>query len=72
LIVATWGKSYPQVGATWFVYDVAKQFDIGYNPAYRCLCGMETVQNMAPVTWNVAEVYMQLWDWKKCIYDQKW
>ena len=73
LIIATWGKSYPQVGATWFAYDVAKQFGIECMLPYQCLCGLETIQDMSGVTWNSAPVQMQIRnDKKKCLYDQKW
>ncbi|MBU0626141.1 NAD(P)/FAD-dependent oxidoreductase [Patescibacteria group bacterium] len=50
LIIATGGKSYPQVGATSFVYDIAQQFDISCFSPYPCLCGIETVQDMSGVT----------------------
>lgn len=72
LIIATGGKSYPQVGATGFAYELAKQFGIDCMPAYPCLCGLETVQDMSGVTWNSALVQMQVWKDKKCLYDQKW
>lgn len=73
LIIATWGRSYPQVGATWLAYDIAKQFGIECVSPYQCLCGIETVQDMSGVTWNSAPVQMQIRnDKKKCLYDQKW
>jgi len=72
LIIATWGKSFPQVGATWFAYELAKQFGIDCIQPYQCLCGIETVQDMSGVTWNSALVQMQIRnDKKKCLYDQK-
>ena len=73
LIIATWGKSYPQVGATWLAYDIAKQFNIDYVSPYQCLCGLETIQDLSSVTGNSAPVQMQIRnDKKKCLYDQKW
>lgn len=72
LIIATWWKSYPQVGATGFVYDAAKQFDLAYVDPYPCLCGIETVQDMSGITWNSEVVHLQLFQWKKCVYDEKW
>ena len=72
VIVSTWGKSYPQVGATWFVYDIANKFSIEYIDPYPCLCGMETLQDMSPVTGNSVELRIQLLQWKKCVYDQEW
>jgi len=72
LIIATGWKSFPQVWATGFGYEIAKKFGIKVIQPYRWLCGIETVEDIKELAWNTIEVNAQIIDWKKVIYEEFW
>lgn len=72
LIVATGGKSYPQVGATAIGYELAEQFGVRFVAPRPALCGMETMENVAELAGSPAQWRLRLLDGKKVLYDAFW
>ena len=72
LIVATWWKSYPQVGATGLGYELAEQFGVCFVAPRAALCGMETSENVAELAGSPAQWKLTLLDGKKIIYSASW
>ncbi len=72
LIVATWGKSYPQVGATELGYELAEQFGVRFVAPRPALCGMETNEDVAELAGSFAQGKLSLLTGKKIIYEASW
>lgn len=72
LIVATGGKSYPQVGATAIGYELAEQFGVCFVAPRAALCGMEIIENVAELAGSPAQGKLRLLDGKKIIYETSW
>ena len=72
LIVATGGKSYPQVGATAIGYELAEQFGIRFVAPRAALCGMETSESVSELAGSPAQWKLTLLDGKKIIYEASW
>lgn len=70
LIIATGGKSFPQVGATDFALQIAKQFGLETTEIMPGLCGIETEENIADLTGNSIETTVTLTHNNKTIYQQ--
>jgi hypothetical protein len=72
LIIASGGKSYPQIWASCLAYDVAGKFGIKVSNLYQWLCGLETVKNLSSLTGNAVIVNFWLKFNGKIIYEDKW
>ena len=68
MIVATGGKSYPQVGATALGYDIAGQFALRYVAPRPALCGMETVEDVLSLAGSPTQGMLTVFADKKIIY----
>ena len=71
LIVATGGKSFPQVWATDFGYKLAEQFGLDFVDSYRCLCGIETIEDLSSLAGNTLWAELSLWQGDRCLYTRK-
>lgn len=70
LIIATGGKSFPQVGATDFAIQIAKQFGLEITETMPGLCGIETNENVADLTGNSIITTVSLKHNNRIIYQQ--
>lgn len=70
LIIATGGKSFPQVGATDFATNIAQQFELETTDLMPGLCGIETNENVGDLTGNSIETTVTLTHNNKTIYQQ--
>ncbi len=52
LVIATGGKSFPQIGATDFALQIAQQFGLETTEVMPGLCGIETNEDFSSLTWN--------------------
>lgn len=72
VVVSSWWKTFPQIWATWFAWDIANKLWLQSNTAYPCLCGIETQQDLSWITGNSTNVEIWVSDWKKILYQSKW
>lgn len=72
MVIATWGKSFPNTGTTWFAYKIVKQFDIEVIKPYPWLCWLETIQNFSNLSWSSAKVKINLFCKNKLLVEKKW
>lgn len=70
LIIATGGKSFPQVGATDFAFQIAEQFDIETSEAMQWLCGIQTNEDFSVLTGNSLKSDITLTHHNKTIFQQ--
>ncbi|RAL55522.1 hypothetical protein BLD25_04705 [Candidatus Gracilibacteria bacterium GN02-872] len=73
VIIASGGKSFPQVGTTGEGYNIAKSFGIEVVNPYRTLCGMATKRDLSEISGVSVNLQMQLFDRKnekKAIYSE--
>jgi len=72
LIISTWWISYPQVWATSFWIDIAKQFWLKIVPNLPSLCWLETELNFSDLSWSSINWKVEILDWNKTIYENQW
>jgi len=72
LVIAAWWISYPQIWATWFWIEIAKQFWLNTIPSFPALCWLETNLNFSPLSWSSITWKVEILDWNKIIYETKW
>ncbi len=72
LIIATGWISFPQLWASNFWLEIAQQFGLEITGPLPGLCGIETNENMAPLTGNATTATIQLLDKNKLIYQETW
>lgn len=72
LVISSWWKTFPQIGATWFAWDLANKLWLQTNAAYPCLCGIETKQDLSWITGNSTNVELWVSDWRRILYQSKW
>lgn len=72
LIVATGWKSFPQIGATDFALQIAKQFWLETTETLPGLCGIETNEDFSSLTWNSLKSSIELKHHNKVIFQQNW
>lgn len=71
LIIATWWKSFPQIWASDFAIQIAKQFGLKTNETLPGLIWLETEENVANLTGNSFQTSAQLLHHNKVIYQQQ-
>lgn len=72
LIIATWGKSFPNTGTTGFAYQIAKQFGLKIIKPYPALCGLETEQDFAPLSGSTANAKVTIFHKDKILEQKEW
>lgn len=72
LIVATGGKSFPQVGATGIGYELAEQFGLQLVAPRRALCGIETIEDLSALAGNTLDATIEILSWNKVVYQKQW
>jgi len=72
LIIATWGKSISQVGATDIARKIAEEFNIKTQAPYPCLCWIETKEDLSSITGNSIDAEITISQGKKIWYTNTW
>jgi hypothetical protein len=72
LIIASWGMSYPQIGASPFAYELAEQLWHSLVSPHAALCGIETKNGFPALSWNTVQATLTLYANNKVIYTKKW
>ncbi len=72
LIIATWGMSYPQIGASPFAYEIAEQLWLSLVTPHTALCGIETRSWFPLLSWNTIQATIILYAHNKIVYTKKW
>jgi len=72
LVIATWWISYPQIWATWFGTQIAKEFWVKTIQSFPSLCWLETQIDFSSLTWSSISWKVELFDWHKKIYENQW
>lgn len=70
LIIATGGKSFPQIGATDFALQIAQQFWLETTEVMPGLCGIETNEDFSSLTWNSLKSIITLNYHNKTLFQQ--
>ncbi len=72
IIIAVWGKSYPQVWTVWFGYKIAKQFWLNVITPYKGLVWIITKQDLSQFSWSSIICKIKLLKLEKEIYEEYW
>jgi len=72
LVISTWWISYPQIWATSFWVDIARQFWLKIIPSLPALCWLETKEDFSSLSWSSISWIVELFDWNKKIYENQW
>lgn len=72
VIVATWGMTYPQAGASPFAYEIAEQLWHSLAIPHQALCGIETQEDFSSLAWNTLPVKIILYANNKVVYSALW
>ena len=70
LVIATWWRSFPQLGTTWDAYRIAESFGINLLDPYKGLCGMTTKKDLSSLAGSSIITAVILWDKEEKIYSQ--
>ena len=72
LIIATWWKSFPQVGTDGFWYDIAKQFWLKVVKPYKWLAWVVLKQDLSQLSWSTIKASISLYYKKRLVYNEFW
>lgn len=72
VIVATWGMTYPQIGASSFAYELAEQLWLTLSTPRPALCGIETKEDLSLLAGNTVQATLTLYRDNKVFYSAKW
>lgn len=72
VIVATWGMTYPQIGASPFAYEIAEQLWLSLVTPHGALCGIETQDGFPLLSWNTVQTKLTLYADNKVVYSTAW
>lgn len=72
VIIATWGMTYPQIGASPFAYEMAEELWISLSPPHAALCGIETKEDLSSLAWNTVQATVTLYSDNKVVYTNTW
>lgn len=72
VIVATWGMTYPQIGASPFAYELAEQLWLTLSTPRPALCGIETKEDLSLLAGNTVQAMLTLYRDNKVFYSAKW
>jgi len=72
LIIATWWRSFPQVGTDGFWYKIAEQFWIKIIKTYRWIVWIVLKQDLSLFSWTTINASINLYYKEKIIYAEFW
>lgn len=72
VIIATWGLTYPQLGASPFAYEIAEQLWLSLIKPRPALCGIETKEDVSLLAGNTVQGTLILYRENKIFYSAKW
>ena len=73
IVIATWWKSFPQLGASDFVFSFCKKNNIKTKSPSPALCWIETKENLSSLSWSSIIADIEIKDEKmKNIYNNSW
>jgi len=72
LIIASWGMTYPQVGASAFGYEIAEQLWLEIVAPHGALCGIETHEETSALAWSTVQTWITLYHDNKIVYKNAW
>ena len=72
VIIATWGMTYPQIGASPFAYEIAEQLWLPIASPHAALCGIETKEDLSLLAWNTVQARVTLYCDNKVVYTNIW
>ena len=72
VIIATWGMTYPQIGASPFAYEIAEQLWLSLVLPHAALCGIETKEAFPLLSWNTVQAKLTLYADNKIVYSNSW
>lgn len=72
VIVATWGMTYPQIGASPFAYELAEELWLPIVSPHGALCGIETQDGFPLLSWNTVQAKLTLYADNKVVYTTIW
>jgi hypothetical protein len=72
VIIATWGMTYPQIGASPFAYEMAESLWLTISSPHAALCGIETKEDLSLLAGNTVQTLLTLYCDNKIVYTSKW
>ncbi len=72
VIIATWGMTYPQAGASPFAYEIAEQLWHSLAVPHQALCGIETKDDFSSLAGNTLPAKITLYANNKVVYSATW
>jgi len=72
VIIATWGMTYPQIGASPFAYEIAEQLWLPISVPHAALCGIETKDDFSVLAWNTLQAMITLYCNDMVVYTNTW
>ena len=72
VIIATWGMTYPQAGASPFAYEIAEQLWHSLAVPHQALCGIETQEDFSSLAGNTLPAKITLYANNKIVYSATW
>lgn len=72
VIIATWGMTFPQIGATPFAYEIAEQLWLFLSVPRPALCGIATKEDLSLLAGNTVQALLTLYREHKVVYSAKW
>ena len=72
VIVATWGMTYPQAGASPFAYEIAENLWHSLAVPHQALCGIETNEDFSSLAGNTLPAKITLYANNKVVYSAIW
>lgn len=70
VIIATWGKSFAQVGTDGWGYKIAESFWIEVVTPYKWLCWLVTREDLSSISWSTLMLTLEIYDTNKLIYSE--
>lgn len=72
VIIASWGMTYPQIGASPFAYEIAEQLWLSLVTPHGALCGIETQDGFPLLSWNTVQTKLTLYADNRVVYSTTW
>ena len=72
VIIATWGMTYPQIGASPFAYEIAEQLWLPLSSPHAALCGIETKEDLSLLAWTTVQATVMLYCDNNVVYKNTW
>jgi predicted Rossmann fold flavoprotein len=72
VIIATGGKSFPQLWTDGIGFKIADKLNIEFTKPYKWLCGITTTQDLSQLSWSSIISKLKVFDNNKIIYEDNW